>query len=316
MTGRLSRALDQSPLGASLFGRGQMVQRSSPRALLLSLIDTSSHVVRASKYRLSRSTECLYSTSLVSNAPLLAAGLVAVGGDGTWSNVANAILRSGADCRLALIAAGNGNDFAKTIGAPAGDVVATARFVAAGVDRRVDVGKIEDRFFINIAGFGLDVAVLEEVARVKWLRGDALYIYAALRQLGSCSSTAIGIRSPARERASEPHLMLVIANARFFGGAFRIAPSASITDGMLDAVAIRDASPFRRLRLFGAVIRGRHEAMPDVDIERSAAFTLRFLAPPAYETDGEYRRAASATIEVLCVPQALRVVVPHDAVVP
>ena len=242
--------------------------------------------------------------------------LVAVGGDGTWSNVANAILRSGADCRLALIAAGNGNDFAKTIGAPAGDVVATARFVAAGVDRRVDVGKIEDRFFINIAGFGLDVAVLEEVARVKWLRGDALYIYAALRQLGSCSSTAIGIRSPARERASEPHLMLVIANARFFGGAFRIAPSASITDGMLDAVAIRDASPFRRLRLFGAVIRGRHEAMPDVDIERSAAFTLRFLAPPAYETDGEYRHAASATIEVLCVPQALRVVVPHDAVVP
>ena len=242
--------------------------------------------------------------------------LVAVGGDGTWSNVANAILRSGADCRLALIAAGNGNDFAKTIGAPAGDVVATARLVAAGVDRRVDVGKIEDRFFINIAGFGLDVAVLEEVARVKWLRGDALYIYAALRQLGSCSSTAIGIRSPARERASEPHLMLVIANARFFGGAFRIAPSASITDGMLDAVAIRDASPFRRLRLFGAVIRGRHEAMPDVDIERSAAFTLRFLAPPAYETDGEYRHAASATIEVLCVPQALRVVVPHDAVVP
>ena len=242
--------------------------------------------------------------------------LVAVGGDGTWSNVANAILRSGADCRLALIAAGNGNDFAKTIGAPAGDVVATARLVAAGVDRRVDVGKIEDRFFINIAGFGLDVAVLEEVARVKWLRGDALYIYAALRQLGSCSSTAIGIRSPTRERASEPHLMLVIANAQFFGGAFQIAPSASLTDGMLDAVAIRDASPFRRLRLFGAVIRGRHEAMPDVDIERSAAFTLRFLAPPAYETDGEYRRAASATIEVLCVPQALRVVVPHDAVVP
>ena len=242
--------------------------------------------------------------------------LVAVGGDGTWSNVANAILRSGADCRLALIAAGNGNDFAKTIGAPAGDVVATARLVASGVDRRVDVGKIEDRFFINIAGFGLDVAVLEEVARVKWLRGDALYIYAALRQLGSCSRAAIGIRSPARERASEPHLMLVIANAQFFGGTFRIAPSASITDGMLDAVAIRDASPFRRLRLFGAVIRGRHEAMPDVDIERSAAFTLRFLAPPAYETDGEYRRAASATIEVLCVPQALRVVVPHDAVVP
>ena len=242
--------------------------------------------------------------------------LVAVGGDGTWSNVANAIMRSGADCRLALVAAGTGNDFAKTTGAPAHDAAATARLVAEGVDRRVDVGRVEDRWFLNIVGFGFDVAVLESLARIKWLRGDALYAYAALRQLGSYVGTPIAIDSVDRARASVAHLMLVIANARNFGGTFRIAPNASVTDGLLDAVAIGDASPFRRLQLFGAVIRGTHEAMPEVHVEPSRAFTLRFPAAPAYETDGEYRRAASATIEVACVPNGLRLVVPHDAAVP
>lgn len=242
--------------------------------------------------------------------------LVAVGGDGTWSNVANAILRSGADCRLALVAAGTGNDFAKTTGAPASDVAATARLVADGVDRRVDVGRVEDRWFLNIVGFGFDVSVLESVASIKWLKGDALYAYAALRQLGSYLGTEIAIDSPTRTRASAAHLMLVIANARHFGGTFRIAPSASITDGLLDAVAIGDASPFRRLQLFGAVIRGTHKAMPEVQIETSPTFTLRFPTAPAYETDGEYRRAASATIEVSCVPKGLRLVVSPDAVVP
>src|SRR6185312_2980888 len=60
--------------------------------------------------------------------------IVAVGGDGTWSNVANAILSSGAPVRLAFAAAGTGNDFAKTVGAPASDFAATARLAVDGPD--------------------------------------------------------------------------------------------------------------------------------------------------------------------------------------
>jgi diacylglycerol kinase (ATP) len=110
--------------------------------------------------------------------------------------------------------------------------------------------------------------------------------------------------------------MLVIANARHFGGAFRIAPTASVTDGLLDAIAIEDAPTLRRLQLFAAVIRGTHAAMPEVQMEQSRTFTLQFPEAPAYETDGEYRRAASAALEVSCVPNALRVVVPTSALVP
>jgi diacylglycerol kinase (ATP) len=234
--------------------------------------------------------------------------LVAVGGDGTWSQVGSAILDSGRTCRLALISAGTGNDFARTLRVPAGDYDATARLVANGSETAVDVGRIEDHWFLNIAGFGFDIAVLDDIGKIPFLQGELLYKVSALRQIIGFKGVEIGISSPARRRESERHLMLIVANARYFGGAFHIAPKASLTDGVLDAIAIRDAAPLGRMRLFNAAPSGRHVEHSEVEVEQAASFTLRFASPPAYETDGEYRRAKTAELEIRCVPRALRVV--------
>jgi diacylglycerol kinase (ATP) len=235
--------------------------------------------------------------------------LVAVGGDGTWGNVANAILASGADVRLALIAAGTGNDFAKTVGAPMNDIARTAQLaVQDATDVRVDVGKIEDQFFLNIAGFGFDIAVLEDIPGIPLLRGDAVYIVSALRQIVGYGGVEIDVSSAAAGRGTLRHLMLVIANAKNFGGAFRIAPGASLSDGKLDAIAIYDAPALKRLVLFAAAAKGTHVRKPGVNVEQAATFSLKFAVPPAYETDGEYRQARSAELDVTCVPGALRVV--------
>jgi len=240
--------------------------------------------------------------------------IVAVGGDGTWGNVANAIIRSGADVRLALCAAGTGNDFAKTLGVPSTDFAATARLAVEGPDTRVDVGQIEHRYFLNVTGFGFDIAVLEDIENISWLKGDALYKYSALRQLFRFPGVSIDVSSAAKARGSEQHLMLIIANGKNFGGAFRIAPDASVTDGCLDAIAIAVAPPLRRMKLFGAAGKGAHVAFPEVSTEQAPCFTLEFSAPPAYETDGEYNRASSSRLEVRCVPGALRVVMPTNGV--
>jgi diacylglycerol kinase (ATP) len=236
--------------------------------------------------------------------------LVAAGGDGTWSNVGRAILDSGADCRLGLLAAGTGNDFAKTVRAPAHDIAATARLALEGPDLKIDVGRVEDRYFLNVSGFGFDIAVLEDVGRIPWLQGSALYLYSALRQLLAYPGLSIEVDSPRQSRAPARHLMLIVANAQCFGGSFRIAPEASLTDGRLDAISIHDAPRLRRLRLLGAAARGTHTSLAEVTTEQASRFVLRFPEPPGYETDGEYHRAASATLEVTCVPRALRVVTP------
>lgn len=230
--------------------------------------------------------------------------IVAVGGDGTWSNVANALIRTGADARLGLIAAGTGNDFAKSVGAPARDCVASAQLAVDGPDRRVDVGSAEDQYFLNAIGFGFDVAVLEEAARVRWLRGTLLYAYAAMHQLLRYGGIDIAFDAEGATR----RLIFVVANGRWFGGAFQIAPSASCDDGLLDAVAIPEATGVERVRLFASAVRGAHVRLPNVEVRQSRAFTLRFENPPAHDLDGEYRRAHSSTITIECVPKALRVV--------
>ena len=241
--------------------------------------------------------------------------IVAVGGDGTWGNVANAILGAQAPVRLAFAAAGTGNDFAKTVGAPALDFAATARLAVDDADMLVDVGQIEGKYFLNVAGFGFDIAVIEDVERITWLRGNAVYLYSALRQLFGYQGMTAGVTTPAHGLGAERrHLMLIVANGKNFGGAFRIAPAASVTDGQLDAVSIAVASPFRRMKLFASATRGTHVALPEVRIEQAPSFRLAFAEPPAYETDGEYNRARSAVLEVSCVPGALRVVTPAAAI--
>jgi diacylglycerol kinase (ATP) len=238
--------------------------------------------------------------------------IVACGGDGTWSNVANAIIAGGAgrQARMALLATGTGNDFAKTVGAPARDFAATARLAVNGSEMDVDVGRIENKYFLNVSGFGFDIAVLEDIEQIAWLKGDLLYLYSALRQLFSYGGIEVGIASARKRREARRHLMLIVANARHFGGSFRIAPAASVTDGKLDAISIHDAPPLSRMRLFAAATKGTHVMAREVIVEQAPEFTLEFSKPPAFETDGEYNRAAGAVVRIDCVPKALRVVVP------
>ena len=234
--------------------------------------------------------------------------IVAVGGDGTTTNVANAILHSGSDVRLAVMAAGTGNDFAKVLGTAKSDVRALAALCAEPSGVRVDAGRIEDVFFANCCGFGFDVAVLEEIGRTPWLRGSSVYLYTALRQLFGFRGIDVAVGSEKQTRPSRLHMLLVIANTEYFGGTFNIAPGASATDGLLDAVSILDLHPARRIAMLAAATRGTHLTYPECIVERSSGFELRFSSPPSYETDGELHHAKTSTVTVSSCPSALRVV--------
>jgi diacylglycerol kinase (ATP) len=234
--------------------------------------------------------------------------VVGVGGDGTTGNIANEILHSGAPIRLGVIPAGTGNDFSKTLGTDGASFDAVARRATETDDTRVDVGRIEDRFFLNSCGFGFDVAVLQGLAAKPWLPGDAVYLYTALRQLFRFPGLHVAVDSSASRRERSLHMMTVIANVPHFGGAFVIAPDAIVTDGELDAVTVLDARAGRRLSMLAAATRGTHARYREVIMERAPEFHISFDEPPFYETDGEVHRAASATLTVRCLPAALRVV--------
>lgn len=228
--------------------------------------------------------------------------IIVAGGDGTTTHVANAILNSGEDTRLGIIPLGTGNDFAKVLGSHNQSMKKVARLSVETGNARVDVGKIEDIYFLNCCGFGFDVAVLEATARNRYLRGNAVYLYSALREL-------LGYRGIDLTRNGESmrHLLLVIANTEYFGGMFRIAPGARPDDGELDLVAIKDVPSGRRVAMLSAATRGEHFKYDECAMERAASFTITFPMPPAFESDGELHQAMSSELTVSSCASALRV---------
>lgn len=231
--------------------------------------------------------------------------IAVIGGDGTCSRVADAIVKSGVDCALAVIPAGTGNDFAKTLGVMSFSAEELAALIAAGSTTPIDVGRIDGRHFVNSCGFGFDASVLEASTRVRLLKGDAVYIYAALAQLFTFRGRGITIDG---DSSGDELLMVTVSNGRSLGGVFQIAPSASVIDGQLDVCVIRDASVWQRVRLFAAAIRGTHETLSPVQSFRAAKLSLTFSSPPAIELDGELSHARSSSVTIECVPRALRVI--------
>jgi diacylglycerol kinase (ATP) len=143
------------------------------------------------------------------------------------------------------------------------------------------------------------------------LRGTAAYVTTALGAIvnyGGILAAPSLSADPVTSRTMQHHLLLVFANGRYFGGAFHIAPTATIDSGLLDAVVIRDATPLRRLALFAKAMRGAHMSAAEVQTARGTNFTVSFATPPLFEVDGEVHQARACDVTISVRKAALRVV--------
>ncbi|HEX6314569.1 MAG TPA: diacylglycerol kinase family protein [Gemmatimonadaceae bacterium] len=234
--------------------------------------------------------------------------IVALGGDGTWGNVARGIVESGRDARMVPIAGGTGNDFPHALGLPAHDPVAMARIAAGQASQRVDLGWAGEIAFLNVAGFGIETEVLRSTRRIARLSGPLLYVAAALPVLRSYRGFRAAMHVDG-EPAAVPTdwCAIVISNGPRFGGGFRIAPGASVTDGLADVIAVRDALPLRRLQLFVRARLGTHEGQREVERRTASRLTLHFEHPPLLDADGELHTLQSTALPIRIQAAALRV---------
>jgi len=251
--------------------------------------------------------------------------IVACGGDGTWSAVADRILSlNDPEVTFGILPGGTGNDFGRNLGVPGDDPEAAVRVLAEGRVLRVDAGRIlggsrheereeaarEERYFLNVVGFGFDVAVVDEAKGARFLRGELLYKTAAIKQLFRFPGFDVTLEDDAGYRKSSRTLMLTITNATFFGGGFPIAPGASLQDGALHACYVEDAKPLRRAILFDRAGKGRHEASPEVHTRVAPRFDLTFPGPFRFEVDGDTYAAPQPGICVEVRAAALKVLAP------
>jgi diacylglycerol kinase (ATP) len=252
--------------------------------------------------------------------------IIACGGDGTISEVANGILASGNDAELGILPSGTGGDFRKTLEIPARARDA-ARILREGATHKIDVGRVtftkddgesDSRYFLGVASFGMSADVIGRVkdaglqwlpARApKWLSGRLSFGVSMLQTAVQSSGTRIVIQiDDERER----HLTvanLCIANARFFGGGMKIAPEAKLADGRFDVITIGDLGALKILTNAPRLYLGAHLGMQDVRHELGRKIVARPAVKGAeviLEVDGELPGRLPATFQL--VPQALRV---------
>jgi diacylglycerol kinase (ATP) len=252
--------------------------------------------------------------------------IIACGGDGTISEVANGILSVGSETELGILPSGTGGDFRKTIGIPA-RVADAARILRDGQTRLIDVGKVtftkddgelESRYFLGVASFGMSADVIARVKEggpdwlptkgPKWLTGRLSFAVAMLQTAAKKSATRVVVQlndDPARHMTVAN---LCVANARYFGGGMKIAPDAKLADGKFDVVSIGDLGAARILANAPRLYLGAHLSMADVSHALAATISARSLDKKEtveVEVDGEIPGCLPATFQIL--PKALRV---------
>ncbi|HZP95851.1 MAG TPA: diacylglycerol kinase family protein [Candidatus Limnocylindria bacterium] len=230
------------------------------------------------------------------------ARVIAVGGDGTANEVANGLV--GTDAALGLFPIGSGNDFSRALGYPRKRSMIPA-FLAEARTRRIDVGDVNGRVFINAAGAGIDGHVAERVLASARVVGPTLgYFVGALVSIATYRPRTMRIRIDGAPREGK-HLIVVAANGTHFGSGMHVAPGAKLDDGQLDLVVAGDLGRWASLVALGKLYRGTHVDGRTVLSFRGSALDVEFDEPQPMQADGEPSRADALRVRIR--PRALTV---------
>jgi diacylglycerol kinase (ATP) len=242
--------------------------------------------------------------------------LVVVGGDGMTHLGVNVV--AGSQLPLAIIAAGSGNDIARSLGLPVHDVPASLRAIGHGLahgPRRVDAvqvrrpGQADFEWYLGVLSCGLDAAINARANRLRFPPGTGRYVRALLGELAAFRPYGYRVATDDGSRHFAGTLVAV-ANTTDFGGGMRIAPDAQLDDGLLDLVAGAALSRTQVVRLFPSLFSGDHLRHPAVTVLRTRRVLIEpdptlGAHPPVAFADGE--RIGPLPLEAVLQPGALLV---------
>ncbi len=234
--------------------------------------------------------------------------IVAVGGDGTFNEVANGILESSGRPALGIVPAGTGCDLPRTLGIPR-SIEDALTFALTGDARPMDVGLAKtstvERHFLNVAGLGFDAKVADRAQRKKHLSGKTAYMTALAQSLTDFGYIDVRIDTD-RSTIETKAVFVSIANAQFLAGGFHFAPMARVDDGLLDLAIIDEISLAGFIKAVPSVVRGKHLNNPHWRHFTTTRVTVTASTPALVQLDGEI--AGTSPAEFSIVPGAIDVV--------
>jgi len=181
--------------------------------------------------------------------------IVAVGGDGTAFEVLNGIKDN--NVVLGIIPTGTGNDFARMISLPK-DTERVLDVIHKGRTKAIDIGKINDKYFLNVASVGIDAEIVKATEETKrYASGTAAYILGVFKTLFKFKGKKIKLSIDGKEFHREVELVAV-GNGGFYGGGMNIIPFAKVDDGIFHICLVKKINKLKMAFLFPLVFKGNH----------------------------------------------------------
>ena len=232
--------------------------------------------------------------------------VIAIGGDGLLRPIA-AELR-GSESALAIVPGGRGNDLARVLGIPTDTTTAT-QIAVEGREWAMDMALVDGEPYLGIASFGFDSDANRIANEARLVKGNAVYLYAALRALIAWKPARFTVTVDG-QRHEVTGFSAGVANSRAYGGGMLVAPQAELDDGLIDVMALGDVSKlYFLLRLMPKIFKGAHLSDPGFHYWRGTSIEVAADRDFTIYADGDPIGQAPARVEV--EPRCLRVIVPR-----
>ena len=218
------------------------------------------------------------------------------GGDGTLNYFVNQY--PDIELPLVIFNGGTGNDFHWLLYGKMGfeqqiDLALTVE------PRPIDLGKCNERYFLNDAGIGFEAAVAKALTGKKKKAGKASFMIMVLKKIFSYRSQSYHIWADERSIGVKRYMIVDVNNGSRAGGGFHVAPEAKADDGLLDLILINALHPFQRLRWLPVIEKGKHLSRPFISYFKTKKVVIESDQLIHTHLDGEYYCAERMEIMIL-----------------
>jgi YegS/Rv2252/BmrU family lipid kinase len=228
----------------------------------------------------------------------------ALGGDGLVGTLAGKLC--GGESPLAVLPGGRGNDLARVLGIPT-EPEAAARIAVEGVEHPIDVPNVDGASFVGIASCGFDSDANRIANEARIVRGNLVYLYAALRALAQWKHATFKVVVDGQEH-SVTGWSVIVANSKAYGGGMYVVPHAELDDGKLDVMLSAAGSKLHFLSHLPKVFKGTHVDDPRIRFIRGEEVEVSADRPFVMYADGD--PIGELPVRIRVAPRALRVLVP------
>lgn len=242
--------------------------------------------------------------------------LAAVGGDGTINEVTNGLITSGSEIPLAILSAGTVNDFARYMQLPQTSA-GFCRMIKNFEITKVDVGKVNDEYFINVLAAGLLTDVAYKVPKkTKALFGKMAYYLECVKELPTQINQYMTLRFESEEFTAEAEdtIVFMVTNSKSVGGFPQAAPEASVQDGYLDVLIARKTNLWLKApQMFIQILAGNHPNHEDIRYFQTKHLKVSAVGENAKDVSVDFDGEAldeGLPIDISIVSKALNLVVP------